>query len=325
MQDTDAGHGWSAARSAIVGRLKQAQSSDIAMLSLLGGSVVWTAVCNYLGLLGLPGLGGEDAATSIYLMGVAVLCMAPIAIVLAFYLLPRWEEMLIPHPERSWIACLRPAVPALAFSCHRWIDPATVMIAGLGVLAAINAWIWSSGSGRARLAHAGPYLPLQVLGALLTIAWFATWLSIWLGVARFWFPTVPRWAELAVPIGASVAGWLVYVAIRLKGWLPALGAAILLLVTLGLSNPGYPAIMAGSLHMLNIGGGRMDLDASRNGPVLCDMGAFGRHYYILAPRKGCTLEGATGWIGNLRNRNGADRVAFLRANRVAVPAPAAAD
>jgi hypothetical protein len=298
------------------GRLGQGRPADITLLLALGGLLVWSMVGNYVGLLGLPALSGADAAIPIYLVGVALLCALPLAIVLAFFVLPRWDMPGINELERTWIAWLRPGVPALAVCISPWINPTPFILFGTILLIGASGWLWSSATVARRWVHAGRYLALQLPGALLTILWLVVWVQIWMRVATFWFSDNSRSFQILVLWSSAIAGWLVYVAVRRAGWRGTCGTLSLVLAGLGLSNPGFPAVMAGALYMLNIGGGRVDIEASGNGPLLCDMGAFGRHFYVTAPQEGCTFEGTTRWIRQLRTYEGPARTRFLRAHRV---------
>jgi hypothetical protein len=286
-------------------------------LLALGGLIIWSMIGNYLGLLGLPALSGADASTPIYLIGVAVLCVVPLAIVLAFFILPRWDMPGIDQPEQQYIAWLRPGVPAFAIGLCPWIDPIPIILGGTVLLVGFNAWTWSASSAR-RPAETCRYLLLQLPGAVLTVFWLVIWIEIWARATSFRFPQMGAPIQNVALWIIITIGWLLYVSIRRAGWRGTISALALVLSGLGLSNPGFPAVMAGALYMLNIGGGRVDIEASAQGPLLCDMGAFARHYYIRAGEAGCTFKGASQWIRMLRQREGPARIQFLRANRVIV-------
>jgi hypothetical protein len=197
-----------------------------------------------------------------------------------------------------------------------------LLLIGLCVAAASNAANWSGRQGKARILEMVSLMAAQVPAFLLMIVWFALWSSVWMQVAAFWFPAALPAMTSFILIAISASGLIAYIAIRSVGWQPAAAILSVLLLALGLSNPGYAGVMAGALYTLNMGGGRMDLDASDQGPVLCDMGAFGHHFYIRSPTEGCSYEGATRWIGRLRKTEGPGRVKLLRESRIVVPGPA---
>ncbi|MGP7795591.1 hypothetical protein [Sphingomonas sp. CLY1604] len=286
---------------------------------------IWFALASYVGIFGVSTSEGLDVEP-VRLALVAAVCAFALLVVLAFFSLPRFMENGVEGPISALETVARCSACAGAMLLSPWFDFATVLAITLLPLLYVTARrTLTDGRRISPISAVCKDMPRQALDAFLTISWLVEWTTLWI---HAWFvenaPFTPSQAG-AVFVGIVAAGSLVQIGLRRLGRLSA-GAAIAS-VTAGMAfaNPGFAGLLAGALFLVNAGGGRLDVEASAPGRLVCDMGAFGRHFHVRAERDGCTFLAAKRRLRTIMAKDGRDRAAYLVSHRIEPGTPGKAN
>lgn len=298
------------------GWLRRCSAATARKYAALAAFASWAAFGAYTKVFGLPSDGADLASNAQPLFGLALFGTLAIACILGIFVLPRWEPRIVGNGAARHLPHMRTAVIATAILIGPWFDFKVPLVLLVPV---VLAGVWTKSRTEAGAIDPAAFilnLVYQSTWAFLSIYWLVLWCDMWLHIADFRLPkTTADAAPLIMAVIVS-SGCIVQSVMRRRDRRWPLAGLTCVAAALALANPGIPGIVGVALYKMGAGGGAFDVGASVGGRPVCDMGALGRHYYILAGDEGCTLERANRLLGTLRRMPDRERVAFLLANRV---------
>jgi len=287
-----------------------------AVVLALGTIGLWVAVDVYKGVFGLLSSVGDFPGDAKPLLGLALFFIWGMGSLSAMFLLPRWEPPIATKGALRYLPHMRSAIFAIAILCGGWLGIKVPLVLLVPLIAAgVCTQCEIEAGGITPVTFLQRLLP-QCAWAFLSIFWLVLWCEIWLHVA------VPRMSQAAfdaaplVMVVIVLSGCIVQNAMRLRDPQWPLAGLTCVATALCLANPGIPGLVGSALYSMGAGGGAFDIEASTVGRPVCDMGALGHHYYVLAGEEGCTLQRANRLLGRLRAMSDRERITFLLAERV---------
>lgn len=230
---------------------------------------------------------------------------------------PRFEMRLAGRREARWVNAIRVGGPALVFSLSGWINVQGLVWVFALTAALANCVMWSRCDDPRRFFSRCCLAYLRQIPSLLVTPIFLSWFMIVaVQVARACLPQAGASLQAVLVLGFGAIGWSCHRLIAKRGAAAILVPVSLMTAGMTVAHPGFAGLAAIGLYALNVGGGRADLSASSPTELLCDMGAFGKHFYVRAGEAGCSLDATRTFLISLQETHPGDRAVWLRSRRV---------
>lgn len=271
--------------------LKDWQLVIVAMLGSLGTFAFLSVISSYLAVFCMTGVMSSAGGMEYLAFGYGIMIVVLVLLAPLYLVFPAIESAHLRYREHRLLPLCRAVGIAVIFvSSYQWpsISP-DVYLASYFVVMLLIALVDACLGRKLRPSEQ----PVRIFSG---IAWhlgysvtMLIWMVVWLVLANAMFdPTAKIYSSRFLYAVCAAGGAIYYIAGRLGGPKVATFLAICLSFALFAETPTFLRLVRTSLYMINAGGGRTDLNHSKPGLVICDLGAFNEHFLVRAGPAGCT-------------------------------------